>query len=188
MCVAIGEHTRMLTATLVQHIQHVQGPGSYPQHSKKGRVWMGRREEGNRALSTVSLRPAWATPCLKTHKKANRCMTQDLANSSGGLEAKCSNLPSGTQNSMAPCSLWYGAWSRLQPGHKPGPHSHRPEASSYRKAHRCKEPHGGCSTEHGSRIGRAWAVQTRLTAQAKPLPPKVPWFPSTDRVDSTVSG
>ena len=33
---------------------------------------------------------------------------QDLAISSGGLEAKCSNLPSGTQNSTAPCSLWYG--------------------------------------------------------------------------------
>lgn len=86
----------------------------------KGKDWMARREERNGALSTVSLRPAWAKSYLKTNKnrQTDNCMNQDLANSSG-LEAKCSNLPSGlrTAQLLALCGMGLvqaPAWPKAQ--------------------------------------------------------------------------
>ena len=71
--------------------QPVQGSGLHSQQCKKGGDWKGRRKEGSGTLSTVSFRPAWATPYLK------QCIKEGLATSSGGPETKGSDLPSGTQ-------------------------------------------------------------------------------------------
>lgn len=104
-------------------------------------------------------------------------MTQDLAISFGGLEAKCSNLPSGAQNSTTPCSLWYGLGPgsslAISPVHTATDLKHPPAGTQVLlelgpQTHHCKEPHEGCSTGYGSRIRRARVVQTQLTAQAKP--------------------
>lgn len=173
-----------------EYSERVQGPGSHSQHCKKGGCWKRGRKEGSRTLSTISLTPAWAIRYLK-----QQCMKQGLTISSGGSEANCSNLPSGSQSSTtrSSCSVVW-AWSLLQPGHKPIPHSHRPVASLLLqegrcywncalRPHSCNEPCGACSRGHRNGIRQSWVVQTQLTAQAKSrsadLPPMCLGPPTT---------
>lgn len=167
-CVAMGEQTRMLRAALVQHVQHMQGPGSHSQ-LQKGKGLDGEERGGERSSlyckSETSLGYILSQNTQKTKQLHDTGPGSDQLWWVRGQVLQPTQWDS-EQHSSLLSVVW--AWSRLQPGHKPGPHSHRPEASSCRNAHRCKEPHGGCSIEHGSGIRRARAVQTQLTAQAKP--------------------
>lgn len=77
---AMEQQTRMLTAAeviaaatcaaLVLHVQRVQGP-DLTHGTAKREASDGKEKAPNRALSTVSLIPAWATPYLETDRQTD---------------------------------------------------------------------------------------------------------------------